>query len=98
MLAKTACLSKAAPIPKRREIDSDERQSVEIGRQNLCRLVDRQGDAETQLRRRSNGLVLLQASQAHNTGVRGQRCVVRQFLPGITHDPTTFKQQHRPPP
>src|ERR1700726_3022 len=98
MPAKTACLSKAAPIPKRREIDSNERQSREVGRQNLCRLVDRQGDAEKQVRCRSNGLVLLQARQAQNTGARRQRCVVRQGLPGITHDPTTFKQRHRQPP
>src|ERR1700722_2676704 len=97
-LAQAAGLSKATAVPKRREIDGNERQSVEIGRQNLCRLVDRQNDAETQMRRRSNGLVLLQARQAHNTGGRRQRRVVRQLLPGIAYDPTTFKQRHRQPP
>src|SRR5882672_4339042 len=76
-LAQATGLSKTAPVTKRREIDSNERQSVEIGRQNLCRLVNRQGDAETQMRCRSNGLVLLQARQAQNAGAPRQRRVVR---------------------
>ena len=60
--------------------------------------VNRKDDAETQMRCRSNGLVLLQARQVQNTVGRRQRRVVRQLLPGITYDPTTFKQRHRQPP
>src|SRR5260370_33083296 len=81
MLAQAAGLREAAPVPKRREIDSNERQSVEIGRQNLCRLVDRQGDAETQMRRISNSLVLPQATRASNTRAPRHRRWLCQLAP-----------------
>src|SRR5260370_17287785 len=66
MLAQAAGQREAAPVPKRREIDSNERQSVEIGRQNLCRLVNRKDNAEPQMPCRPNTLLLLQPRQYQN--------------------------------
>jgi transposase len=79
MLAKTACLSKAGPIPKRREIDSDERQSVEIGLQNLCRLVDRH----------------LMASRAFLDAVRKLMRRIRAVIGATTIDPTLLTAAKR---